>query len=422
MVTLGDVVDAGFRGQRQRIQADEMERESRSRASQEAAGRAAAQALQEASAAGMDRPAAMLKGAERYGDELIRAGDMRGYLEHEAKVQPLRMRTRAEAIQQFKMDGDKGKLIRSIYATIPNGEDVVGVEEVAGGPMPNRGTNPTPAPMKKPPTGLAAAVSQFDNQVLDPLSNATEKPVQVIQPGLAGDGRLGAPSGPGKLRVRVSKGGKEDVRDVDFDGFMKGVMQLAQDPVREIELNYRQRLADIEAGKQIKVAEVKGDQQRKTGEQMAGFRRTQAQIDAQARSDLQKQKDDAAMERGQELAKLRTAGSITLAQFKAANGGGGGGRGSNRPVATRDDDEGYTYVVMPDGTPKYVVGPDGKKIKSLNFQKMLASAIKDVGRNSLTPMPLAQQRAAGEALVAPTRPPSQATPPAGDPNVFRPWK
>jgi len=288
--SLADVVEAGHRGQVQRHQSLQMERQQRNASTYGAAGQRATKAMQEAEAQGLERPVAMLKGAEQFGQALIEAGDMEGYLQHEAKIHPLRLRTRQEAMQRFQMDGDKARLIKSVYATIPNGEDVVGVEEVTGGPMPDRGTAPTAAPMAPKPQGLAAAVSQFDGEVLDPLSQAGSREVPVVQPGRPGDGRLGAPSGKGKLRVKISTG---DVRDVDFDQFITGVQRLSQDPEMEIKLNYERELARIKAGGQIAVVEARGGQQRKTGEQMAGFRRTQAEVDAERRAKLQTQRDDA---------------------------------------------------------------------------------------------------------------------------------
>lgn len=371
MMTLGDVVDAGHRGKQQRHQSLQMERQQRNASAYDAAGQRATKAMQEAEAQGLDRPLAMLKGAEQFGQALIEAGDMQGYLQHEAKIHPLRLRTRQEAMQRFQMDGDKARLIKSVYATIPNGEDVVGVEEVTGGPMPDRGTAPTAAPMAPKPQGLAAAVSQFDGEVLDPLSQAGNREVPVVQPGRPGDGRLGAPSGKGKLRVKVSTG---DTRDVDFDQFMTGVQKLSQDPAVEIKLNMERELARIRSGAQIDVVNARGDQQRKTGEQMAGFKKTQAQIDAERKAALQTQRDGAAMER----VKVQQAG----ANQRDATGPSGGGRGGGaaRVARTVPDDNGWMIDYWTDGR-KTKALIDGKPIRSHEWAKRVDKKAAEIGKS-----------------------------------------
>jgi hypothetical protein len=368
-LSLADVVEAGHRGQVQRFQQNQMNRQQRDASAYDAAGQRATKAMQDAEAQGLDRQTAMLKGAETFGRALMEAGNMQGYLENEAKIHPLRLRTRQEAMQRFQMDGDKSRLIRSVYATIPNGEDVVGVEEVAGGPMPDRGTNPTPAPMQPKPQGLAAAINEFDGQVLDPLSQAGSRDVPVVQPGRPGDGRLGAPSGKSKLRVKVSTG---DTRDVDFDQFLVGVQKLSQDPAKEIELNYRRALAEIEAGKQIRVAEAKGDVQRKSNEQMAGFRRTQAEVDAELLAKLQTQRDDAAMDR----IRVQVSGSVRAAELRSSSGAGGV---TNKVQSRFTDGNGNVVLVMRDGTHKQLVGDDGRPVKSFDFEKEVGRVAKNIG-------------------------------------------
>ena len=378
---LMDVVDAGFRGEQQRFQRDgmdaqraDMQRQQKQRGVYDTAGQQAQAAMQAELAAGEDQQMAMLAGAEAYGGALMKAGDLQGYLKHEATIHPLRLRMRQEAQQEFAVDKDRTKFMKRVYATMPNGEKIVGVEDVRGGPTPNRGTGPTPAPMQAQPT-LKQGLAQFDQEVTDPLAaanTAAQAPQQaVVQPGLAGDGRLGAPSGPDKLRVRVSKGGKEDVRDVDFDGFLAGMRELSRDPEREIKLNYERDLAMARAQGQIAVMGARGEQTTKRDATLAGFKKTQAEIDAEKRAALARERDGAAMGRVKE--------QQTGANFRDLNGpaGGGGGRGgSGNSVQSRSiDQDGYVVLNFKDGTSKRA-NIDGKPVRSQDWSKRVDSMVK----------------------------------------------
>jgi hypothetical protein len=401
LLTLGDVVDAGHRGETQRFQREgmqaqrvNMDRQERQRGLYEAASKRATEAMMAAEKSGLDRQSAMLKGSEQFGQALIEAGDMRGYLENESKIHPLRLRTRQEAVQRFQMDGDKARLIRSVYATIPNGEDVVDVEEVAGGPMPDRGTGPKAAPMEPKPQGLAAAIQEFDGQVLDPFSQAGNREVPVIQPGRPGDGRLGAPSGKSKLRVKVSTG---DTRDVDFDQFMVGVQKLSQDPELEIKLNYERELARIKAGGQIDVVNARGGQQRQTETQKADARKQEGL----ANFDRAMKRDETNNAARMDRTKVQQAG----ADRRDATPSGGGGRGGNgNAVQSRTvDQDGYVILNFRDGSSKRAM-VDGKPVRASEWSKRVDAMTKTMASSiegSSKPVQQLRQQAEQMLMGAP---------------------
>lgn len=72
--------------------------------------------------------------AEARGAELAKRGLWKHYLTNEAMVQQQRVRVRSDALNQYKVDGDPEKLVRTVYPTIFNGKKVVSVKRMEGAP------------------------------------------------------------------------------------------------------------------------------------------------------------------------------------------------------------------------------------------------------------------------------------------------
>lgn len=423
VVTLADVVDAGYRGRLQSEHTAEMDRAKKQRGIYDTAGQRAQQAVemerQQWVSGGGDpakfRPSdtTMLKASEAFGQALAEGGDFQGYLKNEAAIQPHRLRVRQQAMQRYQMDNDKAKLLKTVYATIPDGQEIADVQEVTGGPMPDRGTNPTATPAAPPKSlqqGLADFEADITNPMANPVSGAGEAPVQPIQPGKPGDGRLGAPSGGSKLRVKISNG---ETRDVDFDQFMQGVQALQMDPMKEIELNYQRALAQVREGAKAPNIAMRGEQARQTQGAAAANRQSLAQANFQnvmkrdeANNAARAERTESTNDSRERAAQIRVDGTVTAAQLRG--GGGGGGGKANNVQSKGEDAEGNVYLVMRDGSRKWLLDDSGRKMKSLAATKLLAKTANDLGKQDMTPRSPAENRKRAEELLKPANPSTPA--------------
>lgn len=420
IMTLADVVDAGYRGRLQSEHTAEMDRAKKQRGIYDTAGQRAQQAVemerQQWVSGGGDpakfRPSdtTMLKASEAFGQALAEGGDFQGYLKNEAAIQPHRLRVRQQALQRFKMDGNKGKLMETVYATIPDGQEIVGVQEVTGGPMPDRGTNPTATPAAPPKTlqqGLADFEADITNPMANPVSGAGEAPVQPIQPGKPGDGRLGAPSGGSKLRVKISNG---ETRDVDFDQFMQGIQALQMDPMKEIELNYQRALAQVREGAKAPNIQMRGDQARQTQGAAAANRQSLAQANFQNVMKRDEANNAARMDR----VEVQQDGAAERAATRVASGGGRSGGGANSVQSRSVDQDGYVVLNFKDGTSKRAT-VDGKPVRSQDWSKRVDAMVKNL-QNSTAGMNKSVQQLRQEAeTMLMGKPPSD--PKGAKPNV-----
>lgn len=420
IMTLADVVDAGYLGRLQSEHTAEMDRAKKQRGIYDTAGQRAQQAVemerQQWVSGGGDpakfRPSdtTMLKASEAFGQALAEGGDFQGYLKNEAAIQPHRLRVRQQALQRFKMDGNKGKLMETVYATIPDGQEIVGVQEVTGGPMPDRGTNPTATPAAPPKTlqqGLADFEADITNPMANPVSGAGEAPVQPIQPGKPGDGRLGAPSGGSKLRVKISNG---ETRDVDFDQFMQGIQALQMDPMKEIELNYQRALAQVREGAKAPNIQMRGDQARQTQGAAAANRQSLAQANFQNVMKRDEANNAARMDR----VEVQQDGAAERAATRVASGGGRSGGGANSVQSRSVDQDGYVVLNFKDGTSKRAT-VDGKPVRSQDWSKRVDAMVKNL-QNSTAGMNKSVQQLRQEAeTMLMGKPPSD--PKGAKPNV-----
>ena len=329
MMTLGDVIDAGNKGRDDRQRQEQYQRGLKQQQIGDGANARASEVFRAAMDGGEDRDIAMLRASEAYGQQFAEAGQWQDYLKHEAAVHPQRLRVRAKALQQFQMDKNPEKLLRTVYATVPDGNDIEAIENLPGGAPVDRGTAPTAA--KTAPKSLADVQAGFDTQVMNPLGVKEDAPPPVVNPGTPGDGRLGAPSGPAKLRVRLKNG---EVRPVDLNQMIEGLKQSMQDPVKaaeqEIELNFLRAKENAKADGQIQVVKARGADARETEGVKSKFQIDRDERRAKAQRTLADANNSAAMERTQVSASATTG----AASIRAGASGGGGGKDDDGEIKT----------------------------------------------------------------------------------------
>lgn len=326
MMTLGDVVDAGIEGRDDRQRQDQYQRGLKQQQIGDAAGQRAQQAFQKAMQGGGDRDVAMLKATEEYSRHFAENGQWQEFLKHEAAVQPQRMRVRAQALQNFQAEGGASnpeavkKLLSRVYATVPDGNDIADVEMLPGGAPVDRGTAPTA--VKPAPASVQQGLASFDQQNTNPLgaqaAQAAQGAAPVIEPGRPGDGRLGAPSGPAAVRVKLTNG---ETRPVDLSKMLTGIMQSLQDPVKaaesEIKLNYERALQGVKTAGALVVEREKGGQARLTEKEKAAAR------DAEGRTRFKEQMTLADVNNAAAGQRTATAANATVgaAKIRAAADG-----------------------------------------------------------------------------------------------------
>lgn len=271
MLTLNDVVGAHQQGVEWRQQQEQVERARKAQAISDEADKAATGVIEASKAQwaangaqGEYRPNddTMLRAAEVRGLTFAKGGDWQNFMRNEAAVQGQRHRVRLTAMQQYGVDGDVAKLAQRVYPTIFNGKKIVGTEIIRGGNKPDRGTAPTVTP--QPTQTLAGATQQFDTEVLNPLA---PKPAEtpIVTPGQPGNGLVGAPTGPEKLRLKFSDGSTETVEPQQL---VTKIKQSLIDPQKQAEMDAQlsMLLAKnlIETAGRKDVERVKGDQDRQT--------------------------------------------------------------------------------------------------------------------------------------------------------------
>jgi len=286
---------------------------------------------------------------------------------------------RAQALQNFQAEGGASspeavkKLLARVYATVPDGNDIADVEMLPGGAPVDRGTAPTAAKMV--PASVQQGLATFDQQNTNPLgaqaAQAAQGPAPIIEPGRPGDGRLGAPSGPAAVRVKLTNG---EVRPVDLNKMLTGIMQSLQDPVKaaeaEIKLNYERALQGVKTDGTLKVEEAKSGFQAKRDE-------------AKAKAD--KERGLAVAEVGRqgrvEAAKIGATSRETVAETRATGSGGGGRGGANSVQSRTVDKDGYVILNFKDGTSKRAT-VDGKAVRSGDWSKRVDSMAKEMAKTT----------------------------------------
>lgn len=223
--------------------------------------------------------ATMFRAAEARGSALAKAGLWDQFMQNEAQVAPIRLKTRADALQQYQIDGDVDKLARSVYPTLFDGKTIVGSERIEG----------------------AEGV-----QGLKPI--------------------------PAKLKVKLSDGTEHSLDPQQLVGQIK----LSLDPEalkREAVMNLELAKIRAQGDERVRAAEAAGDQARKT----EGVRQEGAKGLAAVKfgydSQLQGQRDAAADQRnertvqgGLKAAGIRAEGAVRAAGVRSGADGGKGGK------------------------------------------------------------------------------------------------
>lgn len=295
MLTPLDVVDAGLSGVEWGQQQSEIARQKKQRDLYDEAGKAASKYIDGVRAQhilnGGDpakfnpSPADVLKGSEEFGKHLAKGGDWQGYLKNEATTAPMRLRAIGEALRAYQLDKDPAKLAQSVFTI--GGQEVKGVEVLPGGAPANRGTPATAAPAAPAPS-LQQGLATLDAENTNPLG-VQQQPVQpglagIVQPATPGDGRLGAPSGPARLRVTF-EGGK--VQELDPATLERDVVESLANPAQTAEemvkLRFQTALQRFKTTEAITVEREKGGQARKTEAVKGSFAEQRAAADRASR-------------------------------------------------------------------------------------------------------------------------------------------
>lgn len=319
LLTLADVADQFHRGAEQGLQYAEADRQKKQRDLYDQAGQAAskyidglrAQHILNGGAPEAFKPSSadVLKASEEFGKHLYKGGDFKGFLNNEVNVAPLRLRAISDSLRQYQLDKDPAKLAQAVLAI--GGQEVEGVEMLPGGASAQRGTAPTVAPPAGPNMatrqGMEQGLAALDAANTNPLG-AQQPPVQpglegIVIPGKPGDGRLGAPSGPAQLRIKLA-GGK--VQMIDPATLEQDVMQSLQDPAQTaqelVKLRFATMTQRMKTQEAIAVERERGGQARQTEAEKAKARAAEGQQDFQRKLTLADADHAAALARTRETA------------------------------------------------------------------------------------------------------------------------
>lgn len=290
---LTEAVGRYQQGVQWRQQQDEIARQQQQRAQLDAANQAATGVIQASQqewaangAQGQYRPndMTMFKAAEARGMALAKAGMWDKFLENEAQVAPMRIKTRVSALQQYEADGDVEKLARTVYPTLFDGKEIVGTEKVQG-------------------------ADGSVNLGLMPIAS--------------------------KLKLKLSDGTTQDLEPEQLVKMVKGSLI---DPVasakKEVELNYLRAKEQIEGAGRERLERVKGEEARKTegvkGEVQGKRDRAKFGYDlglAEVNNAAAQKRTDTTAGAALGSARIGADGRIAVAEAKAASAGSGDGAG-----------------------------------------------------------------------------------------------
>lgn len=271
---LMNAVQAYQQGTQFKLQQEQQQRAQAQQAALDEANKAFGQVIEESKsewarngAQGQYRPSGdtYFRAAEARGNALVRAGLYDHYMQNEAQIAPIRIKTRAEALQQYELDGDVDKLARRVYPTLFDGKTIVGSERVRGQESEGEGT---PGP----------AVYKFK------LSDGTE---QVIKP-------------------------------QEFVAQLKtSLIDPAESAKREALLNFERAKRDITTKGQIEVENVRG----KNRLEAANVRADAARDVASTRADATAEAAEIRGKYGTEIARIRGDFQSLAARARASGGG-----------------------------------------------------------------------------------------------------
>ena len=290
----------------------------------------------------------MLAVAEARTNELMRRGRMNEAMQLWTQDEGMRAQLRQQAaqvgLQKFKATGDPTDLLKGVYENIDDGWDMKGV---------------IPGP-------------------------ETQDGVRIF----------------GVERVNQFTGEKR-VDEVRSDGIEEIVMQ-ALDPKTAAEYSMRSKL---EALKGAEARRTNADRHKLTMKEIAARGENSLTLqDAKTEGaiELQGLKNEAMLD-GK---RITVDGAITAAKIRAAGDGAGGAGGTaNRVQRTLTLDNGQVMVVMKDGTNKILTGDDGKPVRGLDAEKLVASLTRDISKTMEGAMkPYGENREAAKGFMP--RPPA----------------
>lgn len=254
-------------------QQQEIARQERQRQISEEADRAASGVIEQSRAEWarngaqgtyMPNDMTMFRAANARGVAFAKAGDWASFVKNEAAVQPMRIKTRANALQKFESDGIIEDLARTYFSTVGGGgRDVVGIER--------------------------SEVKQFNADPSKPAENL--------------------------LKVKFADGSSVDVSP---QGLYREVKTSLIDPVqyaqREIELNMLRAKSAIETGGKVVVEQARGAEARKT----EGIKAENARGLEGVKFEHTKQIEDIKSDKALGLAKVNTTAAQKRAETSAA--------------------------------------------------------------------------------------------------------
>lgn len=290
----------------------------------------------------------MLAVAEARTNELMKRGRMNEAMQLWTQDEGMRAQLRQQAaqvgLQKFKTTGDPTDLLKGVYENIDDGWDM---KAVIPGPE-------------------------------------TQDGVRIF----------------GVERVNQFTGEKR-VDEVRSDGIEELVMQ-AMDPKTAAEYSMRSKL---EALKGAEARRTNADRHKLTMKEIAARGENSLTLqDAKTEGaiELQGLKNEAMLD-GK---RITVDGAITAAKIRAAGGGAGGAGGTaNRVQRTLTLDNGQVMVVMKDGTNKILTGDDGKPVRGLDAEKLVASLTRDISKTMEGAMkPYGENRETAKGLMP--RPPA----------------
>lgn len=298
-MTLDDVVKAGQEGVAWGEQQEQIKRQREAQQIQQQAEQAFKSVFEQDQVAHIQRGGSpqdykpndqvYLRAAEARGLALAKAGDFKGVLQNSAAVEQQRMRIRSAALNQYGIDRDFGTFAKTFYSTIPDGAEVVGYEEVPGGPA---------------------------------------------------DAPKGAPSGKNMVRLKVKRGDKVESKLVDPDAMLKEAQMMMMDRAKiaeqMVKLDYLRALDEAKTDGRVKVETTRGEQTRETVRERGV--QTLAQIGARnegnldvatTRADATVQAADRRARATENAAATRAGATVEAAGTRAAGGGGRDGAAGN---------------------------------------------------------------------------------------------
>ena len=268
----------------------------------------------------------MLKAHERRAMALARAGDWESAAKAELAVQPQRTRIRANAWQQYQINKDPVALASAVYPTVFDGKEIVGSEWLRGG----------------------------------------------------GE-QKGAPSGPDRIRFKLSDGSTEILEPREIEAMVK--MSL-MDPVKmaenEVAANLARLKVAIETAGKMEVERVKGKEARLTEDVKAGHARSLEEFKAEQKAALEEQNRAAANERAkmQANATLGSAGIHAKSRVEAARIGADA-RG-DREAGDKVKDSDIVKALKDRGFGTVAGGPFGSTLLGNEDVSNLAVSVREV--------------------------------------------